>query len=901
MPSGTVTFLFTDIEGSTQLWEAHPDAMRVALARHDALVHEAVARSGGHVFKTVGDAFCAAFAQPDGAVSAALSAQAALAAEPWPSDTRIRVRMAMHTGEVESREGDYFGPPVNRVARLLATAHGGQTLLSQAVCDADGVLPGGASLRDLGTHRLKDLARPERVFELRHPLLRGDFPPIRSLSTHPNNLPQQLTSFVGRAREIAEADALLAQHRLLTLAGSGGSGKTRLALQVAAEALVRFPDGAWVAELASLSDPGRVASAIADAVGAAEAPGETATGALLRHLKDKQLLLVLDNCEHVLEASAAAAAAIVQQCPGVRLLATSREALGIAGEQRYRVPSLSMPDPRQSLTPDTLAACEAVQLILDRARLVRADFELTERNARAVASVCRSLDGIPLAIELAAARLDTLTVDEIDRRLDQRFALLTGGSRVALPRHRTLRALIDWSYELLTEREQRLLQRLSIFAGGFAMAAAERTLGHAEANVLDLVASLANKSLVVRGQTEERSRWYLLETVREYALEKLAASGGEAEARDRHCAHFLAVAEEAHEELQGARQAAWLDALAEDHENFRTALECSLAQADSVAALRFCAALILFWATRGHLAEGREWCERALRHPASAARTRERAKALHTAGSLAYYQGDYAAARPQFEEAIAIQRELGDHAGAAGSMNNLANVAIEQGDYAAAQGMHAANLAAARAAGDDVGIANALVNLGVIAMLREDYAAARPLYEECLAIRRRLGDQRNIAVLLNNLGNVAFGQGDLIAARSLHEEGLAIRRELGDRRGIALALGNLADLAFADGSVEQARALATESLEIAREIGDERQVAHALARLAAVLAAHTRYASAARIFGFLEAIGALADDDGTLARARAGMGDDAAFDRAWQEGRLLTREQAIALATGARE
>ena len=575
-PMGTVTFLFTDIEGSTQKWQAHPTAMQAAVARHEALVREAVAGANGIVFKTVGDAFCAAFALASDAVAAALAAQRAILAEGWPEATPIKLRGALHTGAVELRDRDYFGPALNRVARLLPSGHGGQTLLSQITSElCRDALPAGVSLHDLGAHQLRDLARPEQVYELLHPDLPRDFPPIRSLSTHPNNLPRQLSSFVGREKAIVEVEALLAKTRLVTLTGAGGCGKTRLGLQVAAAALDQFPDGAWLVELAALADPGLVPQTVATVLGVTEEPGKAITATVVEHAKHKRLLLLFDNCEHLLDACARLSDALARQCPRVKILATSREALGIDGEQAYRVPSLSLPDRKDAQTPQDLCRFESVQLFLDRALLVRRDFDINPHNARALASLCRHLDGIPLAIELAAARVRSLSIEEIDAKLDQRFRLLTGGSRTALPRQQTLRSLIDWSYDLLQEPEQLLLQRLAVFAGGWALAsAAEVCTGDrlADAQILDLLTSLCDKSLVAVEHADEGSRYRLLETVRQYGRDRLVEGGDGASVRVRHRDHFLALAEEAAAQLVGADQARWLQRLEVEHENLRRRL-----------------------------------------------------------------------------------------------------------------------------------------------------------------------------------------------------------------------------------------------------------------------------------------------------------------------------------------
>jgi predicted ATPase/class 3 adenylate cyclase len=911
LPTGTVTFLFTDIEGSTLLWEAQPEAMQVSLARHDALVRRDIASANGYVFKAVGDAFCAAFALAPDAVAAALMVQIALDEEPWPEETPIKVRMALHTGAAQIRDGDYFGAALNRVARLLATGHGGQTLLSQTTYElCRDSLPEAASLRDLGAHQLKDLARPEHVYELQYPGLRGDFPPIRSLSTHPNNLPQQLTSFIGRAKEIAEIEALLVRNRLLTLTGSGGSGKTRLSLHVAAESLAQFPDGAWFVELAPLADPGLVPQTVATVLGVKEEPGKSITQTLTDYLKDKRLLLLLDNCEHLLDACATVADALVRQCPGVKILASSREALGIAGEQTFRVPSLSLPDRKRAQTPQTLSTYESVQLFIDRALLVRKDFQVTNQNAPALASVCCRLDGIPLAIELAAARVRALTLDEIDGKLDQRFRLLTGGSQTALPRQQTLRSLIDWSYDLLKDPEKLLLQRMSVFAGGGTLAAAEQVAageGVVEEDILDLLTSLADKSLVVAEQKDGHSRYRLLETVRQYARDRLVESGGGEAVRERHRDYFLALAEEAEPKLTGAAQAEWLRRLEEEHENLRAGFDWSLAEAESRGGLRLCGALLWFWWTRGHISEGREWCARVLGKTGGDERTPERAKVLNAAGALACLQGDYPAAWAWHEESLAIRRHLGDRSGTARSLGNLGIVARDQGDYASARALYEEGLAIVRELGDRRGIGAALGNLAVVTLDQGDFASAALLNEECLEIMRERGDLQGIAFSLHNLGYMSSAKGDYPAARALNEESLAIRRQLGDRRGIAISLEALGSVAENQGDYPAGRALNEESLAIRRELGDRRGIAYSLKGLARVVTALGTPLRAARIWGaaerLREEIGSPLPPnerslyDPPVAAARAALGDDATFDRAWQEGRALTLEQAMQLAS----
>src|SRR5262245_42819181 len=609
LPTGTVTFLFTDIEGSTQLWEQHPDAMRLALARHDACLNAAIESNGGHVFKTVGDAFCAAFATAPDALDAALAAQQTLRAlQPSAVATAaglaLKVRIALHTGAAEARGGDYFGPALNRIARLLAIGHGGQVLLSQTTADpVHEELPPHASLRPLGSHRLRDLQRPEQVYQLLHPELPADFPPLKSLDALPNNLPRQLTRFIGREQAIVEVKRLLASSALLTLTGSGGCGKSRLALQVGADLLEEYADSVWLVELAALSDPERVPQTVATALGVRELPGRPLIQTLIDSLCPKQLLLLLDNCEHLLSACTQLTERLLQACPQVRVLASSREALGLLGEQSYRVPSLSLPDPRQLPPWERLPEFEAVQLFTDRAVLSQASFAVTEANAAAVVAVCRRLDGIPLAIELAAARVKALPVEKLNERLDDMFRLLTGGSRTALPRQQTLRALIDWSYDLLSPPERALLRRLSVFAGGWTLEAAEAVCvgdGIEGWEVLDLLTSLVEKSLVLYEEGEGEGRYRLLETVRQYARDRLLEAGESEAAREQHCDWFLALAEEAEPQLW--REVAWVERLEREHDNLRTALEWCAASSPETG-LRLAGALHWFWHIRGHFTE----------------------------------------------------------------------------------------------------------------------------------------------------------------------------------------------------------------------------------------------------------------------------------------------------------
>ena len=750
-PVGAVTFLFTDIEGSTALWEHDGARMSQALAAHDALARGAVEAHNGRVVKMTGDGIYAAFDDALDALDATLELQQALAEPVATCGVALRVRCGLHAGVVERRDNDYFGTAVNRAARIMSAAHGGQVLLSQAVVDCvREILPAAVSLRDLGKVRLKDLATPEHVYQVVHPRLRNNFPALRSLEAIPNNLPRQVTSFIGREQALVDLKRLLRKARLLTLTGSGGCGKTRLSLQVAAELLEQFPDGAWLVELAPLSASDLVPPTVASVLGLKEEASKPIIQTLTDYLKDKRLLLLLDNCEHLLEACARFADALLRQCATVQIVASSREGLGINGEQAYRVPSLALPDPKKAHTPASAAQFEAVQLFIDRALLARPDFQLTAQNAARLVSVCFRLDGIPLAIELAAARVRYLSLEEIDRNLSERFRLLTGGSRTALPRQQTLRSLIDWSYDLLNYPTRLLLRRLSVFAGGWMLEAAERICagdGMQDCEILDLLTSLTDKSLVVADPSDGESRFRLLETVRQYAREKLSESADGEATRERHLDYFLSLAEEAEPKLVSAEQAAWLQRLEEEHDNLRAALEWSLASTASGRGLPLCGALQRFWITHGHLAEGVEWCTR-VRAAEAQVPTLERAKVLNGEGLLLYHQREYPAARARHEESLAIRRQLDDRRGVAISLNNLGMVALDQGDLASARALHEESLALARELGNRNGIARSLGNLGMVACAQRDFVAARTLFEKCLEMLRELGDRGGVAIAI---------------------------------------------------------------------------------------------------------------------------------------------------------
>jgi non-specific serine/threonine protein kinase len=626
----------------------------------------------------------------------------------------------------------------------------------------------------------------------------------------PTNLPLQITSFVGREREIVEIQRLLVTTRLLTLTGAGGCGKTRLALRVAAAVATDYPDGVWFVELAALADPALVPRTVAAALGLREAPGGAATDSLVDHARARSLLLVLDNCEHLVAAVARLADALLRSAPNIRLLATSREPLSCAGETTWRVPSLGTPPHpgAAALTAEQLTGCEAVELFVDRARAVQPGFTVTDRNAPAVAEVCRRLDGIPLAIELASARLRVFTVDQIAARLDDRFRLLTAGQRTAPPRQQTLRATVDWSYVLLSEPERALLRRLSVFAGGWSFEAAEAVgagdgiRSHA---VLDLLAQLVDKSLVIAEGRRDAVRYRLLETIRQYAHERLLEAGEAARVRDRHLAYFLALAEEAEPKLRGIERPMFVAQLEEEHDNLRAALEWSLSAGADEAPLRLGGALARFWWLRSYYDEARRWLDRAL--AAAPARTAARMKALHGAGWLAQHRRDSATARDLLDESLTIARELGDRWTEALVLHHLGRVAYYDGDPAAARALGEESLAIAEAVGDDWLIAWALHLLGLAAYIATDYPTARAYYARSLAIRREIGDQEGIAILQSLTGIVDLREGDLARAHTLIREGLPVLQAVHGPWSLAMPLALISGIAAAQGQPVRAARL----------------------------------------------------------------------------------------------
>ena len=911
-----MTLLFTDIDDGVRLWEADRDAMAAASARYDRIVREQIEASGGHVFKTVGEAHRAVFADPLAALSSAVAIQRAVGAEPWAPGQPIRLCMALHSGTCAERDGDYVGPVVNRTVRLLDIGHGGQVLVTAATYAllADR-LPGGIGLRDLGEHRLKDLGRAERVFQVTGTGLAEGFGVLRSLDDPAlrHNLPSQATSFVGRSAELAELRALVSGgSRLVTIAGPGGIGKSRLALQVAADALDGTGDGVWLAELAPVAEPELVTRTAAAALRVGEAPGRPMLDTLIDAIADRDLLLILDNAEQVLGAVAGLADAVIRSCPRVCMLVTSREPLGVSGEHVFRVPGLAVP-PADLTAPDRLAAFESVQLFTEHAALHQRGFIVDDASAAAVAAICVRLDGIPLALELAAARLGSLSVPEINARLDQRFRLLTTGNRTALPRHQTLRALIDWSYDLLSSEERIVFERLSVFAGGWTLDAAEavaRGGDVADWQVLDLLAALVGKSLVQAEVIHGSTRYRLLETIRHYAAERLALRAGSdlQDVRVAHRDHYLSLVETAVEQVRGPDEHRGFDRIDAEFDNIRAALAFSIADPGSPEpGLRLAAGLRAFVFSRGHSGEIIEALGALLGRPDARQPTRSLALALVTNCKLLIHFDRRPDIPAMAEEAITIARGLADDALAADALGALNWFSFLQGDLPAALARADEAVALATAAGNPKRLVVALGHRAVFRAETGDLDASLADYQEVLSLARAIGDNSTLVVTLINLGVDQVTAGEFPAALAYLQDALRVADAHGYQHLSAAAEMNLGFAYLMNSDAASARRLLVGVLDRGRATSETTWVHTALLGLALAAGADADPAVAATLHGAAdhqyEQAGQAFEVRELKMRAsghallRDALGE-AAFDAAYQGGRTLSQADAIALAVG---
>jgi len=947
LPTGTITLLFTDIEGSTLLLQHVGEQYSHVLAQCRQSLHAAFQRFHGHEVDTQGDAFFFAFARATDAISAAVAAQGILASHTWPEGAAVRVRMGLHTGEPQRTADGYVGLDVHLAARLMSVGHGGQVLLSQTTRHlVEHHLPAGVSLRDLGEHRLKDLPQKSHLFQLVIADLPADFPPLKTLDTNPHNLPVQPTPLIGREREVAAVQQLLLREdvRLLTLTGPGGGGKTRMALHAAAELSDHFTDGISFVNLAPISDADLVVPTIAQTLGVKESPTRSMAEQLQDFLQAKLLLVVLDNFEQVVSA-ACILSDLLARCSHLKLLVTSRAVLHLAAEHEFAVPPLSLPDLNHLPDLVTLSQYEAVALFIARAQALKPDFQMSTASAPAVAEICTRLDGLPLAIELAAARIKLLPPPALLARLGQRLAVLTSGVRDAPARQQTLRKTIDWSYQLLDAEEQRLFRRLSIFVGGCTLQAIEAICAALDTqtpavSVLDGVASLIDKSVLRQIEQEAAEpRFVMLETVREYGREALAAAGEAKVTHQAHAAYYQTLAEAAEQAWNGPQQAVWFGRLEQEHDNLRAAMNWLLEQREAEMALRLGTALWWFWYAQEHLHEGWNKLSRALERSEGVAAPL-RARALWATGSLAGSLGYVERGEVLCQESLALFREIGDTQGMGDATFHLAHIAFARWDLAAARKLFEESLVFLRETGDKTLTAWALGALALVVLYQGEYARVHPLAEQAREICREVGDTTGVTMSLMTLARVVFWQGDLVRAQTLAEEGLAIASETGTTSAEALALALHGEIALAQGETATARRLIEHSHTLWQKVGNQGMLASTRALLAKVLAvegdhtaAHTMYEEsllrglgivdiaptveglavvvaeqgettwAVRLLAAAEALrdslGAplppvsRADHERCVAAARAQLGEQA-FVVAWAEGQSMTWEQALA-------
>jgi predicted ATPase/class 3 adenylate cyclase len=936
----TATFLLTDIEGSTRLWEEQRAAMSVALEAHDALLRAAVEQAGGTVVKTTGDGVLAAFDRPEAGLMAAVEAQRALERHAWPTTGPLRVRMAIHSGSAEVRDGDFFGPALNRTARLMAIGHGGQVLVSSTTSAlVAGDQAPGSALVDLGEHRLRDLDRPEHVYQVVATGLRSEFPPLRAVTEHPTNLRPQVTSFVGRERELAEVRRLLERSRLVTLVGVGGTGKTRLELQVAADALEGYGDGAWLVELAPLSDPELVVGEVGRVLRVQQEPGQPPIDTIADYLRSKELLLVLDNCEHLIAAAAEVTERLLGSCSALSVLTTSREPLGIDGEALFAVPSLALPAAVEERSGqlivddealDRAGRSEAVSLFLERARATLPAFALDRSNVGAVVEICRRLDGIPLALELAAARVNVLSADEIAQGLSDRFRLLTGGRRTAVPRQRTLQALIDWSWDLLEDDDRRLLRRLAVFAGGWTLECATgvtfdypadhgsdgvgRNDGGARLATLDGLGRLVDRSLVVVDHTGA-TRYRMLETIRQYAADQLAASGETVLLCDRQLAVFLRLARDAEQGLEGPELPAWMERLDAEIDNLRTALDWADG-ADPDEALEMCVALTRYWQSRAMGSEGLDRLlhaverVRALPEPASAPVARARAVLVArglTGASVVAESIGHAERASLGQEALALARQSGDPAAIADAIAILVitrALAAGERDVEGLRAMLDEAMDIANELGDGaragrIAGGRALVEASV------DLDAAERWLVRASEAAVRSGNPQEIAWVTQIRGRVASQIGRLDDAQRWFRQSQAQFHAIGDQRFELSVQSELGHVLRRSDRIDEAEAEYRQTLRGWQRSGNRGAVANQLESFAYVAMSRGDGVRAARLLGAAEALRAVAEAamsgfereeyDAALGRLRNEL-DRGSLGSAWAEGGGMTADAAVAFA-----
>jgi predicted ATPase/class 3 adenylate cyclase len=867
----TFTFVLTDIENSTHLWEMYPHTMGASLEQHDCLLKTAIESNGGDFVKSTGDGSLGVFSSTSQATRMAIDVQRSLALATWGETGPLQVRIGIHVGEAEKRQGDYFGATLNRTARLMALGHGGQVLCSNAVAELiQENQPEGINLVDLGEHRLKDLKRPEHIFQLVAEGIQLEFPPLRSLGFYPNNLPVQLTSFVGRESEIEQALEFLKKSRLVTLTGPGGTGKTRLSLQVAAEALDHYRDGTWLVELASLTEAEHIPQSIAKALILQNQPGRSLTDAIIDYFRYKTCLLILDNCEHLIEACALLAEKLLMACPGLTILASSRELLGIGGETVMRIPPLKVPDLISNDTPydfDQICrvqAFDAVCLFVDRVKAVSPDFKLDASNVRAVIQICKRLDGIPLALELAAARVRLLTPSQIADHLDDRFRLLTGGSRTALPRQQTLLALIEWSWDLLSEQEKTLLRRLSVFSGGFNLEAVEAVCAYDLEDrwtLMDCLEDLVNKSLVSVAEDGNQVRYSMLETIRQFARERLRKSGEVLPVRDNHWDFFFQFAARESAGISTSEMVRSLDNLERDYENLRLALEWGIENRWS-GVLELAASLVPFWESRPVERDASTWIQSVLeivdQLPLDGDGTgpRKQAHQAYLLASMAYTQInmiEHAEAEKIAETACELARQAGDQRVLQYSLRILSLFSTLNQKLKKATDTIDHSIRIAKVIDDPYLLGRSLVIKAMsLGILSGDVEATALVELELNSLGQRTGNPWLIAMALYGQGMANHLKGDMSSARSSFEKGIEIFSRIKNPLWVNILRSNLGHLERQAGNVRRAAILYQQTLPRWLEMSDLSPAAHQFECLAYLCMQCNNYSLAAKLLGFAE-------------------------------------------------
>ena len=901
LPSGTVTFLFTDIEDSTKLAQQYPNEMPALLARHNEVLNQVIETHNGFVFRIVGDSCSASFHNASDALQAALEAQRFLYHEAW-SPAPIKVRMGIHTGaaqlEIDAKEDKYSGyATLALTERIMSAGHGGQVLLSQSTYELIRDLPEQPQFVDMGEHRLKNILRPERLYQVNLPDLPSHFPPLKTLETFQHNLPTQLTSFIGREKEMAEIKSLLNSARLVTLTGSGGTGKTRLSIEVGAVELASFANGVWLIELAPLADPSQIIPAMAQVFGLQEHPFGPLPTLVMDYLRDKKILLILDNCEHLIEACARFADDFLHQCTGLKILASSREALGIAGEVSYHVPSL--------------ANSESTQLFVERARAVNPNFKLTDGNASSIAQICSRLDGIPLAIELAAARVKLLSPEQIEARLDDRFRLLVGGSRTALPRQQTLRALIDWSYELLSEEEKSLLQFASVFVGGWTLEALEAVAD--DPNTIEHLEQLVNKSLVSTEERETEMRYFMLETIRQYAREKLFDAKQALAARDRHFVYFDELSEKMWDVFRSADMIDWRDRAEDEAENFRAALEWGLENhiEDAVhLAGHYCT--ISSWLSKH--SEGLALVKNALERVNSLPpvdgeayihRQKIIAKALFAQGTTAFGTGNMPLLIQSLKEAIAISRMTGDKLILGYSLEMFFSASALIDVEGAAESAQEGFIIFTEEIDDRWGLSMAYQNLAWLANRRGEFIEKEKYFGKIKELLREIPLSFQAGLFYLGMGLIESVQRNYDAAKQLFEDGLKIFRRLQNKYFQTALTSELGHVARHTGDIDQAKRIYNETLRAWQDLGNRAAIAHQLECFAFLAISDEEPQRATKLFGAAEALREKiqasmmeperVEYNQAVAQVRS-MLVEAEFIALWAEGRAMTMGQAMAFA-----